>query len=233
MQVSIQRLNCFLLGIKPRFADNPGDVAPPVADVGLCIVMQGYVWVCRAAYSYVGLCRLCMSIQGYVELYRAMQFYVGLFRAVYGCVGLCTAMYGYLWLSSAMQDYVRLYTQLLVTNVESLYDAYTTYLPQNMRKPLSLGGRCIHDFTPQPRTQLMKQDRVRYTVKSFCESQRTPQQPVYWHQQLISSFLTGVRAIVRQNARYSRPTVYLQSRYFRKHVERQFLILKIPLCWTT
>ena len=37
-------------------------------------------------------------------------------------------MYGYVWLSKAMKDYVRLYTLLLVTNVEPLYDAYTTYL---------------------------------------------------------------------------------------------------------
>ena len=59
---------------------------------------------------------------------------------MYGYVGLCMAMYGYVGLGMAMYGYVALCTAIernvfhIFANVEPLYDAYTTYLPekQNM-----------------------------------------------------------------------------------------------------
>ena len=112
--------------------------------VWLCTAMQGSVGLGRAVCGYVGLCRV---VQGYVQLCRAMQGHVGLCRAMYGYVWLCMCMYGYLYLCKAVYGYVGLcrvmygmqsnvglcsivlQVGILYTNVNPLYDAYTTYLP--------------------------------------------------------------------------------------------------------
>ena len=63
--------------------------------------------------------------------------------AIYGYVWLCWAVNGYVWLSRAMKYYVRLYTLLLVTNGEPLYDAYTTYLPAKINPSNPSGGAAV------------------------------------------------------------------------------------------
>ena len=56
------------------------------------------------------------------------------------------AKWGYVWLSRAMWDDVRLYTLLLVTNGEPLYDAYTILRQLSIDHDINVQYVCIISF---------------------------------------------------------------------------------------